>query len=398
MTTTAISNTTQPNRLSRAFAYYAAYIMLGLSLAALGPTLPGLAEQTGTSLSQISVLFTTNSLGYIVGSLLGSRLYDTQPGQPVLFVTMLSFSALIFFVPILNVAWMLMLNLALIGIAMGVLDVGGNTLMVWLFGKDVRPYMNALHLCFGIGAFLSPLLIESMVSVTGSIRGAYWLFAALMLPVAVWMIRIPSPERPGTGSAEAARPLVRVHYILIGILAVFFFLHLGSEIAFGGWIYSYAQALNIGQQATARLLNSVYWGGLVLGRLVAIPLAVRLAPATMLLIDLLGAAVSLGVVYFLPGWAPALWIGTAGFGFFLASIFATSINYAEERMPITGLVTGIILVGGNAGAMSLPWLVGQLFETNGPISMVVVISIAIVLALALFGVMQVYTRRFMSHT
>ncbi len=30
---------------------------------------------------------------------------------------------------------------------------GGNTLFVWLYRSDVPPYMNALHLFFGVGAF-----------------------------------------------------------------------------------------------------------------------------------------------------------------------------------------------------------------------------------------------------
>ncbi len=49
--------------------------------AALGPTLPGLAGHTGSSVQQISYLFTACSLGYLIGSFGGGRLYDHLPGH-----------------------------------------------------------------------------------------------------------------------------------------------------------------------------------------------------------------------------------------------------------------------------------------------------------------------------
>lgn len=399
MTATAIPQhrTPQSRRLMHALAYYAAYIILGTMLAAMGPTLPALGQQTGSTLSQISILFTANSLGYIGGSLVGSRLYDRRPGQPILMVTLLAMSCLTFLIPMVANRWLLVSTFLLIGIGMGVLDVGGNTLIVWLFGRDVGPYMNALHLSFGLGALLSPILVDQMVALTGGIRAAYWLLSALMIPVAVWMIRIPSPERPGRGQSEPFRPLNRAHYMFVAFIAIFFFLHVGAELSFGGWVFSYASALQIGPQTTARLLNSLFWGGLTLGRLIAIPLAVRLSPAIMLLIDLLGAAVSLGLVFLLPDWPPSLWIGTGCFGFFVASMFPSTINYVEKRMPITGRVTGIFLVGANAGSMTLPWVVGQLFEPVGPGSLIVVVGVAIITGIGLFAAMQVYTGRVLAN-
>jgi fucose permease len=113
----------------------------------------------------------------------------------------------------------------------------------------------------------------------------------------------------------------------------------------------------------------------------------------MLLIDLIGAAISIGVILLLPGWGPALWIGTFGFGLSLASFYASAMNFAESRMPITGRVTSYILVGANTGSMTLPWLIGQLFDLVGPRAMMGTIGIDIVASLALLGVTLAYVRR-----
>ena len=76
-----VSETAEGGRISKTASYYAAFVALGLVTASLGPTLPGLAENTGTLLSEISYLFTTRSMGYLIGSFLGGRLYDRIKGH-----------------------------------------------------------------------------------------------------------------------------------------------------------------------------------------------------------------------------------------------------------------------------------------------------------------------------
>jgi len=46
----------------KATGYYAAFIALGLFGASMGPTLPYLAQHTGSRLSEISFLFTARAL------------------------------------------------------------------------------------------------------------------------------------------------------------------------------------------------------------------------------------------------------------------------------------------------------------------------------------------------
>ncbi len=293
-----------------------------------------------------------------------------------------------------NHSWLLVLVIFLLGVGLGVLDVGGNTLIVWLFGSDVGPYMNALHFCFGLGAFLSPLLVDQMVNLTGGIRGAYWVLALLILPIVFWMTRIPSPTNQGEqAKVQAATSSVGFGWLMFLVAGLMFF-NVGGEISYGGLIYSYAQALDLGPATMARVLNSVYWGALAIGRLVAIPLATKLLPRTMLLLDLIGATISIAIVLLFPNWEPALWIGTFGFGFSIASFFATVLNFAERRMPISARTTSIFLVGANFGSMVMPWLIGQLFESVGPVVMMAAIQIETVASLVLFIITLIYVRRF----
>ena len=49
----------------------------------------------------------------------------------------------------------------------------GNTLLVWVHPARVGPVMNALHFFFGLGAFLSPILIAWAMRGTGDLIHAY---------------------------------------------------------------------------------------------------------------------------------------------------------------------------------------------------------------------------------
>lgn len=374
-------------------AYYATYVLLGLMLTCIGPSLDALQAQSGSSTEAIALLFTANSLGYIAGSLLAGRLYARLAGNRVLPAALLILALLTFTVPWLGSLGLLVLVFGLIGVPLGVMDVGGNTLIVWLYRADVPPYMNALHLFFGVGAFIGPLVFDRFAVATGNPATTFWLFAALMVPVALWLVRLPSPDSPGAARATAdGRSVLRRYAWLIGLIAVFFFMHMGAELAFGGWIYTYADEAT-GSGTTARLVNSAFWGGLVVGRLVAIPLALRLSPRAMLQLDLLGAVLSLALLIMLPDSTPALWIGTIGFGFSIASMIASSFNLAERRMPIASQVSSTFLIGGSLGSMTLPWLVGQLFVPYGRLSVMYVTAAAMLAAWFLLALVVRQKRR-----
>jgi len=382
-------------RLSRTAGYYAAFVALGLVGASLGPTLPGLAENTETLLSEISFLFTARSLGYLLGSFLGGRLYDRVPGHPVLAAALIIIAATMALVPLTALLWALSAILLILGVAEGVLDVGGNTLLVWTHRDKVGPFMNGLHFFFGLGAFLSPIIIAQAVLISGDITWAYWVLALLAVPVMVWLLPLPSPAAQ---TDPTAAPIEHIDHlpsparqrVLVALIAAFFFLYVGAEIGFGGWVFTYAVEFDLSDETTAAYLTSAFWGALTLGRLLAIPVAARYRPRSILTGDLAGCFTSLGVILLWPHSLAAIWAGAVGLGLSMASIFPTTLSLAERRMTITGRITGWFFVGGSAGGMSLPWLIGQFFESIGPRMMMLTIVVDLGLAVGIFAALIWY--------
>jgi len=390
---TASTPPARAGRIANTVGYYAAFVALGLVTASLGPTLPGLAENTRTHLSEISYLFTARSSGYLAGSFLGGRLYDRMPGHRVMVTVLVVAAAMMGLAPTLSLLWLLAAVLLILGAAEGAVDVGGNTLLVWVHGHKVGPFMNGLHFFFGAGAFLSPIIVAQAVLIGGDITWAYWALALLILPAVIWLLRLPSPAPQADSEDSPAEGLRRVNRLLVALIALFFFLYVGAEVGFGGWIYTYAVALDLSGETTAAYLTSAFWGALTVGRLLAIPVAARFRPRFILLSDLVGCLVSVGAILLWSNSSTATWLGTLGLGLSMASIFPTTLSLAERRMPITGQVNGWFFVGASTGGMTLPWLIGQLFESIGPQVTMVAILVDLVVAVGFFVALILHSAR-----
>jgi MFS transporter, FHS family, Na+ dependent glucose transporter 1 len=378
------------SRLVKSAAYYATFIILGLTGAVIGPTLSRLAEHTHTQLNQISFIFPAASLGYLIGSLLAGRLYDLLPGHRILVTVLLVVAGALTLIPLAGSIWVLTVILLILNISTGAIDVGGNTLLVWVHRDKVGPFMNALHFFFGVGAFLSPIIVAQALKNTGEINLAFWIMALMALPVAVWLFFIRSPKSIAETGGEQKGP---VSVLLVVLVSLFLFIYVGAEIGFGNWISTYATSLNLADEATAAYLASAFWGALTLGRLLSIPLAVRFSLRRILSADLVGCLISLLVIVLFPSSLTALWIGALGLGFSMAAVFPTTISLAERFLTITGSITSYFFIGASLGGMFLPWLIGQLFEPVGPRVTMFIILGDLLVGVAVFAFLMARARQ-----
>ena len=356
--------------------------------ASLGPTLPYLTESTGSTVKAISILLTMRSLGYLFASLGGGRLYDKIRGHVILCITLITLSIVMSAVPLIHVLWPLALLMILVGFAEGMLDVGTNTLIVWTHKDNLGPFMNALHLFFGIGAFGIPL-IAAYFNSAGNIAWTYWFLAAIILPTALIYLFLPSPtfvKESQDRSNSKAKGSVQSKNILIALIALFFFIYVGVEVGFGNWLSTYVIQLGIGTEQMGAYLTSGFWGAFMIGRLITIPFAIKLKPQQLLWISLVTTLISITFLLFQGTTLTGLWIGTILLGLSIAAVFPTLLAFADNHMQMTGRITGLFFTGVSLGAMSLPWLIGQFLESSGPH---ILLFVVLICALALTALMVV---------
>jgi FHS family Na+ dependent glucose MFS transporter 1 len=353
----------QRTKAVKTIAYYFIYIALGLAFASLGPTLPGLARNTNSTLREISWLFFTHAAGYTISSLLVGRLYDRAPGHPIMAVSLLLIAVTMAVIPLVPWLWILAALLFLRGLASASIDVGGNTLLVWTHKDRSGPWINGLHFCFGLGGLIAPVIVAQSLVLRNDITPAYWVMAACALPVTLWLPWIKSP-RIGAVTEEASMRSSRVTMVVL--VTLFFFLHVGSEIAYSGWISTYAIEKNMLNEAQAAYLTSLFWGAITAGRLATVPFSSRVTPGKILMGNLIGCLISAGLLLLFPNSRGILLFSTFLMGFSMSSMFPVSILYADRSMKINAKVVGIFLVGANTGGMVIPWIIGQRFEAAGP--------------------------------
>lgn len=385
--TSASTQSSKSHPLIATAAYYLAFIILGLTTAANGPSLPKLAEHTSSGLDRISLIFVFGSLGYLIGSFVGGRAYDRFSSHKLMFFTLIFIGVASALIPVAKTMSVLLFAMFLSGLAAGILDVGCNTLLLWTHGEKAGPFLNGLHFFFGVGSLAAPILLAQVLLKTNDIHWLYWIFAIVSLPVAIWLWFLPEPHHAVTTEERQNSTFPVVPVLLVVIL---FVLYVGLELGFGNWIYTYALTLKLEDEITAAYLASAFWGSFTFGRLLGVWISTRIRPVTILFVDIVGCALSTIIIMLWKESNVALWVGTFGLGISMASIFPTFILLAGERMQITGTITGWFLVGSGAGSMLLPWLIGQIFAFTGPQAMTTVLLVDIV---ALVAVLLVFITR-----
>lgn len=368
-----------PPAVRRSIGYFALFMCLGLDMSVIGPTLPALANQTGSTVGEIGLVFLLGAVGGTLGTLLGGWLFDWAPGRVVLGAAEMLSATLLFLVP--HVPWIaaLMALFVVKGVAGGVVGTGANTLLLWTHGGKAGPFLNALHFFFGLGAFLSPFLLGLLITAGGAYWQAFTILAVFDFGVGasvLLFLRAPSPVRTARADGVVSRAASRHLAAIVLAAMLFLFFYVSAEITFGGWIYTYAVTLGLADAAAAAYLTSLFWGAFTIGRLVSIPVAIRLAPAQILVVCFGGCAVFLGLVIAFPASQAVLWLSVAGLGLSMAPVWPSGYTLAVQSIRLTAGVSAVIMLGDSVGGMVMPGLTGLFMERAGAGAMTLLVLAA----------------------
>jgi fucose permease len=360
-----MSDSNRPSSLilQQTVCYYLALFALGLTTAAIGPAIPHLAEQTGSQLRQISSMLVLSSFGYLLGSLAGGRLIDRIKGHSVIIIGVICMAISFAIIPMSPKLILLAILAFILGLSQSFIDVGCNLMVVWTHGQNVGSYMNGLHLSFGIGTLIAPLILASSLDYSGTILWGFLTLAILSLPAAIWLPRLPSPVIPQ--SKQENRKLIKRWIPLFLLVMLFYFVYIGYEAGFGSWIYTYALELGLGTEVTAAYLTSAFWTAFTFGRLLGIPAAHRFNPDRMLSTGVSMCVIALTLIWAFPSSVIILWGATCLFGLGMATLFPTMLTLASQTMPLSGKQTSLFFASASAGGMFFPWLIGQLIDARG---------------------------------
>ncbi len=147
--------------------------------------------------------------------------------------------------------------------------------------------------------------------------------------------------------------------------------------------------LKLSTATAAAYLTSGFSAALTIGRILAVPIARRFSYSLILFVDLAGCLASVTIILLFPKSLGALITGACGLGLFMASVLPTLLSFADKQLHLTGQMTGGFITGASLGAMLVPLVIGQLFESIGPR---IVVLFAAFLVVAMSAVMAMLYR------
>jgi fucose permease len=367
-------------------------LAFGIVLTTLGAVLPSVIQRFGIDTAAAGALFLLLTFGILLGSLVFGPIVDRNGYQGMLLLaTALIVLGLegIAFAPSLA---SLRVAAVLVGVGGGIVNGGTSALVADLSADGRTARLSLLGVFFGVGAVGVPFVLGSLLgtfsysAIIASV-GAFVLAPLLLTLVA----HFPAPKQAQGFPLAAAAGLARDPLLLL--MGCMLFLESGMEITVGGWTATYfRQELQLGEQR-ALVYLSLYWLGMMLGRLALGSVLRHAAPARVL-----AACIAVGIVGALllvlvrDESLAALGVFLLGVGF--AATFPVVLGLVGDRWAqLSGTAFSLVMVMALTGGMILPWLTGVLGATYGLRGSFVIVPVALVVLATLLAVVAARLRR-----
>ncbi len=278
----------------------------------------------------------TGGVSFIAGKML--RKFGTA--KVTLFSTLLTAVALLGMSFSPNIIVMMFFSVIL-GYGAGAIDTGLNNFISLHY--EAR-HMNWLHCCWGLGVTISPLIMSQFLGNEGSSwRGGYRVVALLQFSIMFIILlslkkwektekRMNVTEASPTETASARLfDLLRIKGVIPSILSMG--LYCGMEFTLGTWGATYAVNTFIIAPDEAAKWVSLYYGGIMLGRIVAGFVSFRLSNKILIKSGIISAFIGI-IIFALPlGKFSLLGFLLIGFGF--GPIFPSILHCVPERFGKT---------------------------------------------------------------
>jgi len=341
------------------WAAYASFVPIGIVTVLLGPLLPTLSARWSMNYSQAGALFPAqflaSTVAVIISGMLMARWGYRFAMNAGLLLTGVSIALLLTGPRILGI-----ICIAGYGAGFG-LTVPPSNLLV----SEVNPHrrsaaLNTLNFCWSVGAVACPFLVAAAANghhVPLFLNLVAALCAAVAIGIAAMPKRIVEPAVSGSNGSKQA-PAIDWRQPTVFVVAALFFVYVGTETAFGGWVASYAKSMGIMTLAVSVMMPSFFYGSLTAGRLLA-PIMLRTIDEIKLaqIGVLIAAAGMAGLLFSHSTFTVAASSCFAGMG--LSSVYPITISLlAREFGAGSSRVASVMFTVANLGGSALPWLVG----------------------------------------
>ena len=337
--------------------------LYGVSIVMIGTLVPELLQYFEVSLSEIGFLMTIQCFGGILALFLGSRFAEKVKKSLIIPI---AFGALgLGLLTVGNSPSFIVLQSAffITGFFIRITDIFLNAFVGQMHQEESGIYLNRLHMFFSIGAFTGPLYSGMLIKLDFHWQQIYSIIGILFVVSALlgyWFI-LPMGRIQQTQKPQNRIPLNFLEIIqdpkiwILGVTLLFYSFH---QLSVTVWLPYYMEDSLGASKETANLAISLFWFGIILGRLFVSIIVKNQDPARLLS---LGAFV--GAVLLVVGiYSRDILLTTGAYflvGFLTGAVIPLAFTICYKIFPeVIALATTFLSIFLLSGQMVGPWLLG----------------------------------------
>jgi len=349
-------------------AMLACFVLFGVTLTIIGATLPKIITGFRWSYLSVGIVLSSGSVAYFVSAFVSGLLVQRFGPKRVILVGLgLQALGLSFFAATPSVGVNLLLC-ALMGTGHGCLEVVVNFSVVRMERGGRSRLMNLAHAAFSVGAILGPFVLAGLLGLGGSWQGVYRLMAgaSVLMAGVLWGLSFSGVAHSPAEREQAAPPtrhLLRQPLLILSFLMLM--LYVGSELGVSNWLAEYYVKVLGASEFVGGLMVSVYWTGLLAGRL-GISYGYRgHRPAEVM--GVLAVACTVGLAFaVLAGDAVLAGVGFFAAGLGYSAIYPLVMTMVGKHFPRgQSVALGFASTGGGIGSFALPFVMAAIADRFG---------------------------------
>lgn len=365
---------------------YVGFVSLGLPDGLLGVAWPSIRASFDLALDALGPLLVATTAGYVAASFAtGALLGRMRVGT--LLAASCAATALALAGYALAPSWWILVGFGVFaGLGAGAIDAGLNT---YVATNHSPRTLNWLHACYGVGAAAGPALMTAVLVQGRPWQRGYALVATAQIALAVaffatrslWPSARPAPHATAPEAAAPAAATLRKPVAWLGMAA--FLIYVGLEQSAGAWAYSFLTEARGVPMARAGTWVSLFWGGLMAGR-VGFGLVANRFPLPALVRSAIGGMLAATLLVALDPFDGASAAGLALLGVACGPVFPSLIAATPARVGAAHAANavGFQVSAAALGQALLPWATGGLarglgLDVLGP----VLVALAVLLVL-----------------
>ncbi|MFZ0734218.1 MAG: MFS transporter [Candidatus Sulfotelmatobacter sp.] len=341
------------------WAAYVSFLPIGIANVLLGPMLPALSARWSLNYSQAGALFTDQYIAATIAVALSGLAVSLRGFRFAIKAGLVLTAASLAFL-FTGPRMVGIVCIAGLGGGLGIAVPAANLLVAEANPKRRSATLNWLNFCWSAGAVAAPFLVAAAVKAhriplfLALLSGCCLLVAAGFALMPAFIVEPPVASRPRV----EVLPVVRSRLMAFSFLAAVFFLYVGTENGFGGWVASYSKTLGTLSPAMSLITPSFFYASLMFGRFLA-PVLLRSMNEIILVRAGLALACTGTAGLMLSHGLFGVLVSSCAAGLGLSSVYPITIAMlSKEFGPASAQIASLMFVLSNVGGGLLPWIVG----------------------------------------